>query len=110
MALSAFANLAAAITAGYVETATQQTDGFYFVTLEKWLTGGTNAGSGFNMRAFGRGTTQAAAETQALAALNNQRGHRYGFDSGSLSLATPAQVPPLPPVTVAGVAHTIDVT
>lgn len=44
--------------------------------LEKRLTGGGHSGVMF--RAIGEGATQGAAETQAVAALNEQRAHRYG--------------------------------
>jgi hypothetical protein len=45
------------------------------VTLEKKLVGG--AGSGVMYRGFGVGSSQAAAETQALADLNGKRALRY---------------------------------
>lgn len=83
MALAAFANLAAAITAGYVETVNIGNDGSYLVMLEKWVTG--NGVSGGNIRAYGHRATQVLAEADALANLNVARGQRYGFDTGATS-------------------------
>jgi hypothetical protein len=80
------ANIAAATAAGYIR---QQTDRGvqsgrgqlaprYFTTLSKPLVGGTHQ-SGFEFRATGESdVSAAAADTAALAALNNQRLHRYG--------------------------------
>jgi hypothetical protein len=47
----------------------------YEVVLEKQLLGGRQSGVMF--RAFGQGSSQAAAETQALADLNGKRRARY---------------------------------
>lgn len=91
MALSALASIAAAATAGYKETvldrgASFSPAGFRFeVTLEGQQVGEPSGQSHIQLRAFGQGASQAAAEAIALAALNNQRLHRYGADSGSVS-------------------------
>jgi hypothetical protein len=44
------------------------------VTLEKHI-------DGRPVRAYGQGSSQAAAEAQALAGLNGFRKHRYGADT-----------------------------
>jgi len=85
MALAAFADIAAATTAGYIEIVNVGTDGVTTVTLEKRLTGDPDGGGGVTFRAYGRGASQATAETQALSALNFKRGTRYGFDTGATS-------------------------
>ena len=74
------ASIAAAVTAGYSETvldrgASANPAVRYFVTLEKQLVGGRQ--SGVMYRAFGEASSQAAAETQALANLNGKRALRY---------------------------------
>jgi len=84
MASADFANLAAATSAGYIEVITVDSTG-YRVVLEKWLTGDPDGGKGFPARAYGVGATQAAAETRAVAALNNFRLNRYGADTGQTS-------------------------
>jgi hypothetical protein len=90
---SNLANIAAAIAAGYSETVNDKGASFadpahrYTVTLEKHLVG-DNGQSGGPTRAYGQGSSQANAETQALAALNAQRGHRYagsGSNGGTLT-------------------------
>jgi hypothetical protein len=50
------------------------------------------------IRAFAERPDQATAETTALNALNNQRGHRYGLDTASLNKSS------------TGGTHTRDVT
>jgi hypothetical protein len=78
------ASIAAAITAGYKEIVADRGASWlpasarFEVTLEKHLTG-QSGNSGAPVRAYGVGASQATAETQALAALNGQRSHRYGF-------------------------------
>ena len=74
------ADLAAATTAGYKEIVVDRGASAnpavrYFVTLEKQLVGGRQ--SGVMYRAFGEGSSQANAETQALANLNGKRALRY---------------------------------
>jgi hypothetical protein len=83
------ANIAAAVAAGYSETVNDRGASFpnasarFEVTLEKYVTGGGSSGS--MQRAFGQGSSQAAAEAVALAALNAQRRHRYGGSPGRAS-------------------------
>lgn len=76
------ANHAAAVTAGFKSTltdrgATVPAAERYEVTLEKPIVAGVGRRGGM-MRAFGIGSSQANAEARALAALNEQRDHRYG--------------------------------
>lgn len=78
--MSDFANIAAATAAGWKEIVQTRTDGSYLVTLEKWMVGAPGA-SGYFLRAHGHGANQAAAETQALAGLNEQRRLRYAGTS-----------------------------
>jgi hypothetical protein len=90
MASIAFANIAAAVAAGYKEIATdrgpqtqfgtQPAQPRWVVRLEKPITGEPGFSGGLYV-AHGEGATQVAAEAVALAALNTQRGHRYGTDS-----------------------------
>lgn len=92
MASIAFANIAAAVAAGYKEIVTdrgpqsQQPGNIqaplprFLVVLEKPIVGESSM-SGSMWRASGEGASQVAAEAIALAALNTQRGHRYGTDS-----------------------------
>lgn len=85
---SAHANIAAATTAGYKETATDRGAAFlpaaerWHVVLDKPVVGQTGASGGL-ISAVGYGTSQANAETQALAALNKQRQIRYGHGSAN---------------------------
>lgn len=84
-----FANIAAATGAGYTEIVLDRGSGAnsatrWFVTLEKQIVGGRQ--SGIVWRAFGEGTTQANAETQALADLNGKRRHRYGGAADSFGV------------------------
>ena len=74
------ADLAAATTAGYKEIVLDRGSGAnpavrYEVTLEKQLVGGRQSAA--TCRAFGQGSSQANAETQALANLNGKRALRY---------------------------------
>lgn len=78
--MSDFASISAAETAGYIETVTQENDGSYLVVLEKPIVGPTGE-SGSNLRAYGEGSSQAAAEAVALDALNAQRAFRYAGTS-----------------------------
>lgn len=104
MALNALANIAAAVAAGYKDTVLDRGASFspaslrYEVTLEGQQVGEPSSQSHIQLRAFGQGASQAAAETVALNALNNQRLHRYGADSGSVSKGPH------------GGTHTLDVT
>lgn len=81
------ASIAAATAAGYKEIvldrgASANVATRYEVTLEKPIVGEPGSSGGM-LRAFGQGSTQAAAEAQALAALNEQRAHRYGRGGGN---------------------------
>lgn len=86
MASKDAANIAATATAGYKEIVTDRGASFspaslrFEVTLEKMVVGASGDGQAI-LRAFGQGSSQANAEAVALAALNNKRAHRYGFDS-----------------------------
>ncbi len=88
-----FANVAAAITGGWQEIVLDRGSGWtpatrWEVTLEKYVVGEAGC-SGTTLRAFGQGSSQANAETQALAGLNSQRRHRYagtGNHGGTLTL------------------------
>jgi hypothetical protein len=79
------ANLAAALAAGFKEIVNDKggsgADRFT-VTLEKQLVGEPGR-SGRIFCATGQGSTQAAAEAVALAALNEQRAYRYGRSGGN---------------------------
>jgi hypothetical protein len=90
--LANLANIAAATSAGYSETVLDRGSNYgadrFTVTLEKHLVGEPGGSSGAPWRAYGQGSTQAAAETQALAALNAQRAHLYagtGAHGGTLT-------------------------
>jgi hypothetical protein len=74
----AHATVPLATAAGFVYTQDTMADGNYLCQLSKPLVGGSHE-SGHEIRAVGIGATVALATAQALAALNNQRGHRYGF-------------------------------
>ena len=60
------------------------------MTLEKALVGGRQ--SGVRFRAFGQGSTQAAAETQALADLNGKRALRYAGANDAYGVALTVDV------------------
>jgi hypothetical protein len=81
------ADHAAAIAAGYKRLqidrgAGSGSDPRYISTYEKWMVGEPGA-SGFMLRATGNSNVdQATADTQALAALNAQRNHRYAGKGG----------------------------
>jgi hypothetical protein len=87
MASKDHASIAAATGAGYKETVTDRGASFtpasrrFLVVLDKTVTGETPGASGQRLEASGEGSTQVAAEAVALAALNNLRAHRYGFDT-----------------------------
>lgn len=82
-----FANIAAATAGGYKEVVTDRGAGFsdqtrrFEVMLEKAVDLGPGATSGM-LRAYGVGSTQGAAETIALNALNAQRRHMYQGSPG----------------------------
>lgn len=89
---TAFANHAAAVTAGYksilLDNGALAPDptARYEVTLEKHLVGGIGRSGGLQ-RAHGVGSSQAAAETRALAALEGMRNYRYGNAAAGGSLS-----------------------
>lgn len=89
MASKNFASVAASAAAGYVETVLDRGAAFlpasrrFQVVIEKPLVGETGKGSGSRLEATGIGASQAGAEAVALAAINNARAHRYGFDTDS---------------------------
>lgn len=92
MSSTTLASIAAATAAGYVLQRIDN-DGKYaqipstarFETrLSRYLTGQDGEG-GFTMEARATGTTQAGADTAALAALNAQRIARYGADTTALN-------------------------
>lgn len=91
MAANTLANIAAATAAGYKEVVTDRGASFanpavrYEVLLEKPVVGEPGKATPQPIRAYGQGSSQANAETQALAALNGQRDHRYGKDSAAVS-------------------------
>lgn len=66
------ASIAGATGAGYKEIVIQKGANLFQVILEKTLTGSSGQDIS-QIRAYGEGTTQAAAETVALAGLNHQR-------------------------------------
>lgn len=87
--MSDLASVALATAAGWVRTRIDkgmiagpgQDDKRYETVFSKWLVGGTHQ-SGFEARARGVSDVSAAdADTQALAALNNFRRHRYSADA-----------------------------
>lgn len=87
-----FANTAAAQAAGYKLIQLDRGSGhpYRFTTvLEKWVTGDVGQ-SGSNLRGYGESSvSQAAADTQALGAINAQRTHRYvgkGSHGGTITL------------------------
>lgn len=104
MALAALANIAAATAAGYKEVVLDRGASFtpaarrFEVLLEKQLIGEPGFEANIMIRALGQGLDQPTAEGVALAALNAERLHRYGADTGTASKGPK------------GGQHTIDVT
>lgn len=109
MASIAFANIAAAQAAGYVEIVldrgaqVQQPGNIqapqprFQVKLEGQLVGQPGT-SGSRVEFIGEGASQVAAEAVALANLNGFRANRYGSDSAGVSVGT-LTVPPATPST-----------
>src|SRR6266487_3138576 len=105
--VNSFASVAAAVSAGYSSTAEDRGATLhprYRRYLEKLLAGASGDGDGMKIRAIGEDdTSQANADTNALASLNSQRYHYYagapGRGSGTAQSAT-----------ARGGAHTIDTT
>ena len=91
MATTAFSTTSAATGAGYklVEKDNGATATPRFVaTFEKYVVGGTHQ-AGFRLNAIGVSQTAAGtARANALAALNNQRQNRWGFDNAAVSKDT----------------------
>lgn len=81
------ANAAAAVSAGYSKTQIDMGAGKsprYRTVLEKYVTG--DSASGSPLRAYGESdVSAAAADTQAVNALNKQRQHRYGTDGTNVN-------------------------
>lgn len=80
-----FATVAAATAGGYVRTRTDFGAGWgdlrYSTVFTKHLVGYSGHKSQFELRAVGSSDSSAnAADTAALAALNDQRAYRYGRD------------------------------
>lgn len=79
---TAHASHAAAVTAGFKSIAVDRGSTVpaaerWEVTLEKHTVGGAKR-TGAQLRAYGVGSSQAAAETRANDALTAQRNYRYG--------------------------------
>src|SRR5919204_14130 len=104
-AVSDFASVAAAQSAGYSKTQVDRgagTTSRFQTILEKPVTGAGDSGSRFS--AIGvSDVSAAAADTQALAVLNAQRRHRYGGSPGRASGDGDSQ-------SARGSSHTIDQT
>lgn len=77
------ANIAAATTAGYKENVSVKTDGRYAVTLEKTVPD-VPGHDITTVRSHGEGSSQANAESVALAALNTQRDDRQRKVGGTV--------------------------
>lgn len=101
MAVTDFANEAAALTAGW-KVVKVQVGSTFICRFEKPVTG---AGQSGNLaKAEGTSTvSQGAADTAALAALNAQRRHRYAGSPGRASGS--AESPD-----ARGATHTVDAT
>jgi hypothetical protein len=85
MASNDFATIAAATAAGYTYAASTMADALTVkVTLDKPVVGFSGSAGG-RMKAVGYALTLALATGKALAALNDQRSTRYGYDVGSLN-------------------------
>jgi hypothetical protein len=90
-AVTDFANLAAAQSAGYAtiqqDRGANATYDRFVTVLEKWATGPGGSGTAGHMRrATGvSSASQGAADTAAVSALNAQRRHEYGGAPGRAS-------------------------
>jgi len=111
MAVTDFANPAAAVAGGYRKTQIDRGAGVggiapaprFQTIFDKPVTGATGD-SGQRFEAFGDSTVDAAtADTNALAALNAQRRHRYGGSAGRASAQAESN-------TSRGGVHTVDLT
>ncbi len=101
MASNAFANAAAAVSAGYTEIVLDRGAGYvpsssrFLVTLEIMLVG-QPGNAGQLWQAFGEGVSQAAAEGVATNAVNAKRANRYGSDSAGANAGTLGVAPSTP--------------
>ena len=90
------ANAAAAVSAGYSKIQTTNVEKgvtIYKTRFEKWLSG-DNGMAGFLQSVQGQSTVDAnTADTNALAALNAVRRHRYAGAPGQPSGATVVDMP-----------------
>lgn len=86
MAANALANIAAATAAGYTLERTTLASGRNVTRLSK-RTSGMPGKEGSLVSFDGEGATSGAADTAALANLNNWRNLRYGVDSAQASLS-----------------------
>ena len=86
MAANALANIAAATAAGYTLERTTLASGRNVTRLSK-RTSGMPGKEGSLVSFDGEGATSGAADTAALANLNNWRNDRYGVDSAQASLS-----------------------
>lgn len=90
MSSTTLASIAAATAAGWTRTLNDSGvvgSGRYVVTLEKQLVGEPGTSGAF-ARAYGTGSTSAAADTAALASVNTLRTNRYGADTTKPNLDT----------------------
>lgn len=121
MASNAFANAAAAVSAGYIKTNTDRgaaptgagNAGVYpaserYQTLFSKDLAGVSGEPGIHVEFIGFGVDQNTAELQALANLNNWRAKRYGADSASASAANTS--PAIKDAASASKRHTKDAT
>ena len=121
MAANAFANAAAAVSAGYVKTNTDRgvapigagggpayPTGERFQTIFSLPLAGPTGEAGTECRCIGFGVDQATAEINALANLNNWRLNRYGGDSAAANAAN--TTPAIKDAATASKKHTKDVT
>jgi hypothetical protein len=86
MAANAFANIAAANTAGYITERFVAADNKNHTRLKKSVSGLPGASGGEEVFP-GEGSSSAAADAAALANLNAWRNSRYGSDSAAASLS-----------------------
>lgn len=91
MAVIDFANAAAAVAAGYKEVDLDRGASFtpasrrWTVLLEKQLTGEPAFEANIIIRAIFEADTQVNAQVGCTNALNQERKHRYGADTGTAS-------------------------
>lgn len=88
--MSDLASNAAALSAGYVRVQVDRGSGSasnprYSSRYERPTTGAPGQAGGLTTAEGQSNVDQATADTAALAALNNARGHRYGFGSSTNS-------------------------